>query len=415
MKICGIVAEYNPFHNGHKYQIEEIKKETRCDTVVAVMSGNFLQRGIPASFDKWTRAKMAIENGVDVVIELPTCYATASSEFFSLGAIGILEKLGCVSNISFGAMCDDLGLLLKISDTLYKEPKKYKELLQKELKNGSSFPKARSNALCEFLSNSLSIKKNELETILLDPNNILAIEYLKALKKYKSKITPFVVKRKGTSYNSLELNKKENICSSTAIREVLSSDSITKIKKFVPNSTYELIKNELKIDKKTMELYSFEHEIFYKLRSMSKEELKEILDVEEGFENTIAKALMNSVDINSLINNLKSKRYTQTRIQRILIHSLLDIKTKFLKEYKNKPQYARVLAISKNGKKILSEISKNSKIPIITNVAKFMKESSKNQKEMLGLDILATNVYTLGYNNKKYRNNNLDYTMPIIK
>jgi len=148
---------------------------------------------------------------------------------------------------------------------------------------------------------------------------------------------------------------------------------------------------------------------------MSKEELKEILDVEEGFENTIAKGLMNSVDINSLINNLKSKRYTQTRIQRILIHSLLDIKTKFLKEYKNKPQYARVLAISKNGKKVLSEISRNSKIPIITNVAKFMKESSKNQKEMLGLDILATNVYTLGYNNKKYRNNNLDYTMPIIK
>ena len=217
MNICGIVAEYNPFHNGHVYHIEETKKITECDGIVAIMSGNFIQRGVPALFDKWTRTKMALKNGVDLVIELPSYYATSSAEYFAQGSVALLDGLGVVKNISFGSNTTDIDALKRIANVLYLEPENYKKLLQSELKRGVSYPIARSNALKNFLKKEYDAKY--IADILLDSNNILGIEYLKALLYSNSQIKPVVVERKGSTYNSTEVI--DNICSATAIRELL--------------------------------------------------------------------------------------------------------------------------------------------------------------------------------------------------
>ena len=411
MKICGIVAEYNPFHNGHKYQIDKTIKKTNCDAIIAVMSGNFVQRGSPASFDKWTRAKTAIQNGIDLVIELPTLYATASSEYFATGAINLLNSLNAISNVSFGMETDNIELLHKIVDVLIEEPVEYKTFLQRHLELGLSFPKAREEALKEYFE--FTTGDSDVRHLLFKPNTILAIEYLKALKKSNSSIDPIAIKRFGTEYDSIELDSNTNICSSTAIREKLTGSDIESIKNYIPSTSFEIIKNEIEANKFINGINNFENEILYSLRRMSSAELSHIADVAEGLENSIYKALNNTTTLEELINNVKTKRYTLTRIQRILIHTLLGIKSNYLLDQKYTPQYARVLAMSEKGKKVLSEISKTSSIPIVTSIADFMKIANNKQKEMLELDILATNIYTLGYNNPSQKKFNLDYTMPL--
>ena len=173
MKVCGIIAEYNPFHNGHAYHIQKTKEITGSDAIVAVMSGNFVQRGAPALMDKWTRTKMALQNGVDLVIELPTYYATSSAEYFAQGSVALLDSLGIVDNLSFGSKTTDLDALKRIANILYLEPNDYKNLLQAELKKGLSYPIARSNALKNFTKKEYDAKY--ITEILLDSNNILGI------------------------------------------------------------------------------------------------------------------------------------------------------------------------------------------------------------------------------------------------
>lgn len=409
MKVCGIVAEYNPFHNGHKYQIEQTKKLTNCDTVIAVMSGNFIQRGLPALFDKWTRAKMAIENGVDIVIELPTCYATSSAEFFAHGAIGIMDALNCVDILSFGNKYNDIEVLKRIASVLHSEPEEYKKLLQKELKKGISYPIARSNALKNFLKKEIDSKV--LEAILLDSNNILGIEYLKALLTYDSPITPCAIERIGGDYNST--NIIGNICSATGIREMLEKNNTSRLPDVVPEETFKILTNELTLGKAPMQINNFEKEILYTLRKLSTQELSDISDVTEGLENVLKKSINEAFEIEDLIEKIKTKRYTKTRVQRILIHTLLGIKKSIIQEQKETPQYARILAFSKNGKKVIPELVKNSRIPVVTSISKFLKTATPYQKEMLELDILATNIYTLGYQMPAFRKTNLDYTVPM--
>ena len=319
MKICGIVAEYNPFHNGHKFQIEQTKKLTGCDTVIAIMSGNFIQRGMPALFDKWTRAKMAIENGVDLVIELPTCYATSSAEYFAHGAIGIMDAFNCVEYLSFGSRYNDIEVLKRIASVLHSEPEEYKKILQKELKKGTSYPIARSNALKNFLKKEFDSKI--LENILLDSNNILGIEYLKALLTYDSPITPCAIERIGGDY--LSTNIVGNICSATGIREMLQNNNLNRLPDVVPENSLKLIQAQLTLGKSPMTMKHFEKEILFLLRKLSSNELSEISDVTEGLENVLKKAVTEGFDIDDLIEKIKTKRYTKTRVQRILIHTLL--------------------------------------------------------------------------------------------
>ncbi|MBQ9267395.1 MAG: nucleotidyltransferase [Clostridia bacterium] len=410
MKICGIVAEYNPFHNGHLYHVEKTKEQTGAEAVVCVMSGNFIQRGLPALFDKWTRTKMAIQNGVDLVIELPVCYATASAEYFAQGSISLLDSLNVVDTLSFGNSCNDIKILKRIANVLYLEPEGYKKELQKEIKRGVSYPIARSNALTTFLKKEFDEKT--LTDILLDSNNILGIEYLKALLYCNSNIEPVAIERKGGNYNSVYVDG--NICSATAIREMLYTNKTEQLQAVMPTSSFEIMNSEILSGKSPMFLNHFEREILYELRKNSITDLQDIADVTEGLENVMKKASNECSNIEDLIENIKSKRYTRTRVQRILLHTLLGITKTETEDYKHNPQYIRVLGFTKTGEKILSSITSKSNMPVVTSVSKFFKNANETSAKMMRKDILATDIYTLGYQMPAYKKTNLDYTMPII-
>ena len=226
-KVLGIVAEYNPFHNGHLYHIEQSKKITGANYTVAIMSGNFTQRGSTSLIDKWSKAEIAIQSGIDLVIELPVLYSISSAENFAEGAIKILESLKVVDYISFGAETEDIQILNKFAEVLCNEPKEYKTLLAHELKKGISFPKARENALLMYLND---IRK--YANVLSSPNNILGIEYLKALRKFKSKVQPVSIPRYEAGYHDLDFSG--NIASSTAIRNMIKNNGFNALPSLVP-------------------------------------------------------------------------------------------------------------------------------------------------------------------------------------
>lgn len=404
--VLGIVCEYNPFHNGHLLHLNESKKACNADFTIAIMSGNFTQRGDVALFDKWTRAEMALKNGVDLVIELPVVYATSSAENFADGAIKILNSLGIVDYISFGSESGDIHLLNTVASILYNEPKELSNLINMQLKSGLSYPKARELAISTYFRGS-----KKYTEALENPNNILAIEYLKALKKHKSNIVPLTFKRSYAQYNST--STKNGIASATAIRELLKSNK--KIHRLVPFETYETIENKLESKDFLKDLSVFEKEIIFNLRRMSLEEISKIQDVTEGLENKIKHAANNFTNLEDLIENIKSKRFTRTRIQRILVYSLLGITKKDINLSKRSIPYIRVLGFNKHGKKIISAIAANNpKSKIIISLKKFLDSSPDNaSRQFLSKDVLATNIYTLGLKENPVAN--LDYTHKIVE
>ena len=468
--ILGIIAEYNPFHNGHLYHLKESKRKCNAKYVVAIISGNFIQRGDASIVNKFEKAKMAIENGIDMVIELPTLYSISSAENFADGAIKILNELNFIANISFGSESGNINQLNDIASILTDEPEEFSKLLKEELRKGSSFPVARQNAIEKFLNLT---NKNEFNKLLKSPNNILAIEYLKALKKTKSYITPITIERKNVDYYSE--NIVENFASSTKIRKEISENlnmhtnimdinnmSINNmdinnidmnnmdanmdmfLNSCMPKKSYDIIKENIEKGNCIQSLKCFEDMIFYKLRSMQINEIKELPDVCEGLENVIKKASNETNSLEDLINKCKSKRYTRTRIQRILIYALLGITRQDMEMSENVNPYIRVLAVNKNGRELLSIINKtivnkanintntdinnininkpndntDNKINIketniITSLKKFESTNEdKALKRMMEIDKLATDIYTI-----KQRSGyigGLDYTMPIF-
>ena len=378
-KVLGIISEYNPFHNGHLYHLEQSKKLSGCDYTVAVISGNFTQRGSTSLVDKWEKTRMALANGVDLVIELPVLYSISSAENFADGSIKILNSLGIVDTLSFGAETSDIAVLSKIADVLTVEPTEYKNILSHELKKGLSFPKARENALLMYLGD---IRK--YSGVLSSPNNILGIEYLKALKKYKSNINPICIKRIESDYNSI--NFSNNIASATAIRNLVKNKSFDIIKDLVPESTYSILIDNVQNGHIVEDLSIFEKEIIYVLRKMSIEEIANLPDVSEGLEYSIKKAADSCNSIVELLNLQVSKT--------------------------TKP-YVRILGFNNFGKTLLSEIARNNpKLNIITSVKKFTdSNSNKNFNLLLNKDIFATNVYTIGFEYDSI--NNLDFKKGI--
>lgn len=406
--VLGIIAEYNPFHNGHLYHLESSKKLTGCDFSIAVIGGNFTQRGSTSIINKWEKTKMALLSGIDLVIELPVIYSISSAENFADGAIKILNSLGIVDYISFGSETADVNILKNIANVLYFEPNEYKNILSHELKKGLSFPKARENSLLMYLND---IRK--YSGILSSPNNILGIEYLKALKKYNSKINPICVKRVESEYNSTDFS--DDIASATAIRSLIKNKSFEIIKTLLPSDTYSILLDNIRNGHIVEDLNIFEKEIIYVLRKMSIEEISNLPDVSEGLEFAIKDAANSCNSIIELLSIIKSKRYTSTRIQRILLYALLGITKKDMEISKSTLPYVRILGFNENGAKLVSEISKNNpKLNIITSVKKFVDSNkNKNLKQMLDKDIFATNVYTIGYEYDSL--NNLDYKNGIIK
>lgn len=406
-KVLGIIAEYNPFHNGHLYHIKKSIEETGASSVICVMSGNFVQRGNTSIVDKWTKTKMALANGVDLVLELPTIYSVSSAENFAEGAIRLLDSLKIVDTISFGMEAKDIASLNNIANVLYTEPKEYTTILEHELRKGVSFPKARENAVMMYLND---IK--QYANILTGSNNILAIEYLKAIKKLKSKLNPIGIRREKVLYNDEIII--DDFASATAIRKMIATGQFSDIQKVMPKSSYALLADELRKGHYVLDLSKFQKEIIYNLRKMSVEEIAQLVDVSEGLENAIKNAANSSNNLVDFVNIVKSKRYTQTRIQRILIYALLGITNSKMLAFKKAVPYARVLGFNKNGKQLISQIAKkNKKVQIVTSVKKYMDESkNKVLKEMLETDILATNVYTLGYEKDSW--SNLDYTNKLV-
>ena len=409
-KVVGIIAEYNPFHNGHLYHLLQSKDIAQADYVVAIISGNFTQRGDTSIVDKWTKAYMAICGGCDLVIELPTVYSVSSAENFASGAIKILDSLKIVDSLAFGAEASDLATLNNIANVLYAEPRGYTNILTHELQKGISFPSARENAILMYLND---IKR--YANILNSPNNILAIEYLKALKTQKSNMNPIMIKRSKVYYNDERI--VDDFASATAIRKLIKRREYEDLRKVVPRSTYKILSKQIRDGNIVLGLENFEKEIIYTLRKMSINEIANLPDVSEGLENLIKDSADNCNDISKLMANIKSKRYTQTRIQRILLYALFGIEKKMMEDSKKVIPYARVLGFTNKGKELISEINKrNPKIKMITSVKKFIekndKPSNKIIMQMLQKDIFATDVYTLGFDFESKAN--LDFTNNMI-
>lgn len=403
-KVVGIIAEYNPFHNGHSYHIQNTKAQTGADFVVAVMTGNFTQRGNTSVVNKWEKAKMALNGGVDLVIELPTIYSISSAENFANGAVKILNTLGIVDAISFGMEANDISTLNNIANVLNSEPPEYKTLLEHELRKGNSFPKARDNALMMYLND---IKR--YANVLKGSNNILAIEYLKALKKQKSNLVPVGIKREKVYYNSTKII--DEYASSTGIRNLLLHNQIEEVRRVVPAKVFSMLFENIRQGTYVLDLTAYNYEIIYKLRSMSVKEIANLPDVNEGLENLIKDVSNKTNNLIELINGIKSKRYTQTRIQRILLYALLGITKKDMEVSKKMVPYIRVLGCSENGKMLLSQISPKAKV--ITSFKKF-ESANRNRRiaKFLEIDKRATDIYTLGY--KKNSKAGLDYTKGLI-
>lgn len=361
--------------------------------------------GDTAILDKWSRTELALKSGVDLVIELPLIYSISSAENFAEGAIKILNSLKMDTTLSFGSECGDLITLKEIAEVLLHEPEEYKTLLEHSLNKGISFPKARENALLMYLNN---VRK--YANVLKGSNNILAIEYLKALGKLKSSIEPLTIARINADYNSIVLDG--NIASATAIRNGLLENK--DIKNFLPNYSYELLLKKINNGQSILSFEAFEKIILYKLRLMSVEQIADLPTVSEGLEFKIKKAADSSSSLEELIDKIKSKRYTQSRINRILLYVLLDIKNKDIEDSYKAIPYIRVLGVNKKGKELLSKLTKNNKkLQIITSAKKFLeKNNNKILKNMLEKDMLASNIYTLGYNSNSKAN--LDYTNKLI-
>ena len=313
MNLLGLIVEYNPFHNGHKYHLEKSKEITNATHTVAIMSGSFLQRGEPALFDKYTRAEMAVKNGVDLVIELPTLYACQSAEIFSHGAVATLNSLNCVNSLCFGSEEGNIDILQTISEILVKEPSDFKTTLKNFLDEGIVFPVARSKALYEYIKNNhlLELSEDELQQVLNSSNNILGIEYIKSLIKLNSSIKPYTITRIASKYNSTDI--ESNICSATAIRNSLKDNTDLKlIENVVPLHTFNEINHKINTNFNPVFDYMF-YDLLSSTIIRDVDNLTKYFEVNEGIENKIYSNVFTSKNLEELINSTKSKRYTMTK------------------------------------------------------------------------------------------------------
>lgn len=398
MKIAAIIAEYNPFHNGHLYQIETLKKELSADRLIIVMSGDFVQRGTPALVDKYHRTHMALNNGADLVFELPSFYALGSAEYFAQGAVALLDKLGVVDVLYFGSECGDIKTLSNYANLLSTETPEYKALLNKYSKQGDSFPVARNKALNEIYPNN--------EDVISSPNNILGIEYIKALLQRNSSIAPATLERKGSGYSSSDLSKGEH-ASANAIRNTmltlqsentLNPDKLKALEEFLPSSVYNFFVESTK-NKTLIPLFAddFSAILHYKMLSRNKltNSFSDFYDINVQLSNTLSKTLSEYKSFTDFALKCKSKNVTYTRISRCLMHVLLDMKQETIDELKTSDyiHYARLLGFSENGKDILKSIKSNSDIPVITKPSKALKNLNSIALTSFNADINASNIY----------------------
>ncbi|MBO7214670.1 MAG: nucleotidyltransferase family protein [Clostridia bacterium] len=384
MKICSIIAEYNPFHNGHLRQIKYAREVIKPDYIVVIMSGNFTQRGETACMDKFTRARHAVLAGADAVIELPTVFATASAEFFASGAVKLINSLPGEKVICFGAENGNKEELFKVASSMLEESPEFKALLKEELKKGVSLLKARELAL---------LKTSDInEKILEKPNNVLGVEYLKAILKNGYDIGVEVLERKGSEYNDKTIHSETP--SALAIRQAVISDNLLPLNGVAPSFVIESLPKNLP---------SLDREILYSVLSSKKSELKEILDCNEGLENRISALARESVCVEELIEKVKTKRYTTARIRRILLSSLLKIDKTLIRSALKSKLYLKVLAINGKDNELLSMLSKSA-FPTLTRKSDLAK-LGKTAYSVFEKDVFACDVYSLASGIKQNEHN----------
>ncbi len=414
MKVLGVISEYNPFHNGHLHHLNESKKATGSDYVVSVMSGNFIQRGEPALLNKWARAKMALESGIDLVIELPVSYVLQSAEFFAYGAVKILNSMNMIDYICFGSEQGDIEPLQLIARTLIDEPNVISSKIKSFLNEGYSFPKARELAVTAFFANK--DEKINTQQILSSPNNILGIEYLKALNKLNSTIKPTTIKRFKTGYHSQET--KDNIASATAIRTKLQNNNdLENIKAYIPPCSYDIINDEINAGRMPIFTEDFDSAIITLLRRLKSKELAGYPGVSEGLEHRIIKAAHRYGTLTDILDSIQTKRYARTRLQRIMYNVLLGITQDMLNTFQHYggPQYIRVLGFNEKGRQLLRVAKKRASIPILVKTASYKQSCNPLLRQMIELDFLASDLYTLNYTNHSQRKGKMDFlTSPIM-
>lgn len=372
MKICGIVAEYNPFHNGHKYHIEKTKELYGATHIVAVMSGNFTQRGDIAVMDKYRRAETALKNGVDLVIELPVPFALGSAEQFASGAVSLLNSLDCVDMISFGSECGDLSLLEETAGAVLFAQQN--ENFFRYMKSGDPYPVALQKTIEQYY-------EEEIIDALAEPNNTLAVEYLKALSECGSRIKPVTIKRFGAGHDSSRAT--ENNASASMIRKlILSGQDVSAYVPELPETDFADIRR-------------LETAILAKLRTMTPSEIEKAPNVLMGLENRIYKAARVSGNLAELFMLIKTKRYTMARIRRIVMSVFLGIKKS---ELKSAPSYVRILGMNGKGREILSAASCS--LPMDTSL-KALSDSGEKQKRLAALEDRAGNLYGLAFEKRR--------------
>lgn len=391
MKTVGIIAEYNPFHNGHLYQLKKAKEITGADFAVVVMSGDFTQRGTPAVFDKYTRCRLSLLAGADLCIELPVVYATASAELFAKGAVSLLSALG-VDALCFGSECGEIAPLREIASLLFAEPPAYKEALNKALKEGLSFPSARAAAVRKCAhSGSLSGMDAAASDILGSPNNILGIEYLKALlaleKNGQHAPVSYTIKREGDGYLSHTLSE-ESFCSAMALRKGIAEEN-PDLLRYVPESIRQEFADTCQT-KSALCADDFSGMLFYKLLSEKDAGYDAYLDVSSDLSDKIRKNLGTFITFSAFCeNSLKSKDITLTRVYRSLLHILLSIKKEDLPAA---APYARILGFREASFEVFGCLSKEN-IPLLSRLKDASSLLSPEDLSCLSKDIFAAQLY----------------------
>ena len=377
MKICLAICEYNPLHNGHLKHLDYIKKNLKCDYTAVILSGNFTQRGETAVMNKYLRAKHAVMSGADIVFELPAVFAVAPAEIFARGAVKLLSELPGEKYLCFGTESGTEENLTATAKALITETKEFKLLLKEELKTGVTHIKAKINALTKMNLENVNFD------LLNSPNNILGIEYTKAVLSNEKDIKIRPIIRGGAGYNDREIYK--DLSSAAAIRKAIADGKLKKIKNNLPSYVYADLPETLP---------SADELIFYSLITTPKADLKNVLDCTEGLENRIKALIKDSKSIPELMEKLKTKRYTESRLKRIVMSNMLGIRAKFVRRCLNSELYLKVLAVKKDSLNLLSDFQKNCELPFLTRKSDFGKLSG-TALECFNTDVKANDIYNL--------------------
>lgn len=373
----GVVAEFNPLHNGHKFLLDSLK-ENGENTVTVVMSESFVQRGESACMSPYARTETALKCGADLVLSLPVAYATASAERFAMGGVSALGSLGCIDTLAFGSESGNAEVLKKVAQAITSE--EFSPTLENRLSEGLSFPTARQKALRDMYG-------DEFADALISPNDILGVEYIKAINAGGFKMSVYPVKREGASHDSSELS--ENICSASALREMMKSGD--DFSRFLPDESLKILQREIKENRAPADFGKLHTAILYKLRTMTPDDFREVPDVSEGLEYRFCEAVRTSTSLDEILEKIKTKRYTHSRLRRIILCSFLGTK----KEDTSAPlPFIRVLGFSEKGAGILKIAKETATLPLVTKPSD-IKNLGEGAKRLFDLECKARDIFSL--------------------